>query len=221
MENKLIIWDFDGVIADSEHLWIRNWQDLLNEKFGLNWDFETAVKYLGGISPKTKIENLKKLGILINDDFLTEIKKRDWEIIHTDFKAIEGVENILKNTNKKYCLATGGNRDKTLEKLKALDFKKYFPDEEIFTAEQVKKGKPAPDLFLYAAEKNGFKPENCIVVEDSLPGLTAGLAAGMTTAAFIGSQMTDNQSYEQKVRKLGVDNIFRNMKKLESWLNNI
>lgn len=52
---KLIIWDYDGVLSDSEKLWIKIWQDLINEKFGLGWDFETADKILGGLAVKPKL----------------------------------------------------------------------------------------------------------------------------------------------------------------------
>lgn len=54
---KLIIWDFDGVIADSEKLWLETRQEMINQKFGLNWDFDTANKHMGGMSDKTKREN--------------------------------------------------------------------------------------------------------------------------------------------------------------------
>lgn len=66
---KLIIWDYDGVLSDSEKLWIKIWQDLINEKFGLGWDFETADKILGGLAVKTKIANLKEIGIELDNDF--------------------------------------------------------------------------------------------------------------------------------------------------------
>ena len=58
MSKKLIIWDFDGVISDTEKLWVENRRRMLNEKFGLNWDFATANRYLGGRSDKTKKEEL-------------------------------------------------------------------------------------------------------------------------------------------------------------------
>lgn len=57
MSKKLIIWDFDGVISDTEKLWVENRRRMLNEKFGLNWDFATANRYLGGRSDKTKKKN--------------------------------------------------------------------------------------------------------------------------------------------------------------------
>ena len=76
---KLIIWDFDGVISDTEHLWLTNWQTLLKKRLGIDWDFETVNYHLGGMSPKTKIENLAKLGIVIDNNFIDELKILDWQ----------------------------------------------------------------------------------------------------------------------------------------------
>ena len=75
---KLIIWDFDGVIADTEHLWVKNRQKMLNEKFNLDWDFATANKYLGGMSDKTKRLNLDKLGIKTDDKFWEDALAADY-----------------------------------------------------------------------------------------------------------------------------------------------
>ena len=207
---KLIIWDYDGVLSDSEKLWIKIWQDLINEKFGLGWDFETADKILGGLAVKTKIANLKEIGIELDNDFWEEVKRREKIEIEHNLTATPGVEEILKETQIPYCLATGGLLSKTEAKLKAMDFKKYFPDSRIFTAEQVERGKPEPDLFLFAAG-----------IEDSLPGLKAAIAAGMTPIAFIGSEMNNTGEYRSKVEKLGVKLIFSTMKQLREYLSNI
>lgn len=216
---KLIIWDYDGVLADSEKLWIKIWQDALNEKFDLGWDFDTADKFLGGLAVKTKIVNLKKIGINIDDELLDEIKRRENMEIEKNLTATPGVEKILQDVSVPYCIATGGILSKTEAKLKAMNFKKYFPDNHIFTAEQVEHGKPEPDLFLFAAKQmGGAKPSECLVIEDSLPGLKAAIAAGMTPIAFIGSQMNNNDKYRSEIEKLGVKLIFSTMDELYEYL---
>lgn len=215
---KLLIWDFDGVLSDSEELWIKIWQDLVNEKFNLNWDFETADKFFGGLAPKTKIANMAKIGITIDDKFLEEVKNREKIDIATKLFATEGVEEILENIRIPYCIATGGFLYKTEAKLEALSFKKYFPDNHIFTAEQVQHGKPEPDLFLFAAKQMGTPPKQCAVIEDSIAGLTAAIRAGMLPIAYVGSKMNNNPEYIQKVKNLGVDLIFDNMKDLRDYL---
>ena len=215
---KLIIWDFDGVIADTEHLWVKNRQKMLNEKFNLDWDFATANKYLGGMSDKTKRLNLDKLGIKTDDKFWEDALAADYETMHKGFCLTKGIEKILNDKNFKQCIATGGIRSKTAEKIKTVKIGSLFPDEKIFTADMVEHGKPEPDLFWLAAKKMGEQPENCVVIEDSLPGMTAALRAGMTAVAYIGCEMNNNPEYVEKIKKLGVKYIFDNMDELYAWL---
>ena len=127
---KLIIWDFDGVIADTEHLWVKNRQKMLNEKFNLDWDFATANKYLGGMSDKTKRFNLDKLGIKTDDKFWEDALAADYETMRKGFCLTKGIEKIFNDKNFKQCIATGGIRSKTAEKIKTVkigSLKKYLP----------------------------------------------------------------------------------------------
>lgn len=215
---KLIIWDFDGVIADTEHLWVKNRQKMLNEKFNLGWDFATANKYLGGMSDKTKRFNLDKLGIKTDDKFWEDALAADYETMRKGFCLTKGIEKIFNDKNFKQCIATGGIRSKTAEKIKTVKIGSLFPDEKIFTADMVEHGKPEPDLFWLAAKTMGEQPENCVVIEDSLPGMTAALRAGMTAVAYIGCEMNNNPEYVEKIKKLGVKYIFDNMDELYAWL---
>lgn len=215
---KLIIWDFDGVIADTEHLWVKNRQKMLNDKFNLDWDFATANKHLGGMSDKTKRLNLDKLGIKTDDKFWEDALAADYETMHKGFCLTKGIEKIFKDKNFKQCIATGGIRSKTAEKIKTVKIGSLFPDEKIFTADMVEHGKPEPDLFWLAAKKMGEQPEDCVVIEDSLPGMTAALRAGMTAVAYVGCEMNNNREYVEKIKKLGVKYVFDNMDELYVWL---
>lgn len=218
ISKKLIIWDFDGVISDTEHLWIKNWQILVNKYFGLNWDFEKAKLLFAGLSPKTKINYLAQEGHIVDDAFLLELKRLDWETMDRELKAVPGVEEIFKKVQMKQCIATGGNLDKTNRKLELLGFTKYFPQNHIFTAQMVKEGKPEPDLFLLAAKQMGVEPENSIVIEDAIPGLKAAFKAGMTPVAYIGCEMTNTPEFRKRIEGLGVKYIFDDMNELKKWL---
>nr|QJR98210.1 hydrolase [uncultured Alphaproteobacteria bacterium] len=215
---KLIIWDFDGVISDTEKLWLETRRQMLNEKFGLNWDFETANQHMGGMSDKTKRENLDKLGIITDNAFWDEALERDIKKMACGIKVTEGIVPIFNNQNFAQCIATGGIFSKTILKIKAVGIEKYIPADHIFTADMVEHGKPEPDLFLLAAEKMGYKAENCIVIEDSVAGMTAGLKAGMTVVAFLGCDMNNNEKNIEKVKSLGIKHIFFDMKEIEKFL---
>lgn len=219
MTYKLIIWDFDGVLADTEKLWLENRRQMVNQKFGLNWDFNTTNHHLGGMSDKTKRENLDKLGLFTDDKFWEESLNRDIEIMKRGFEATPGAEDILECKEIKQCVATGGIKSKTLIKLETIGFwQKYVTDTNLFTADMVEHGKPEPDLFLLAAAKMGEKPEDCLVIEDSLAGMKAGLKAGMDVIAFIGCEMNDNEQNIAKIKELGIKHIFRTMAEIKNFI---
>lgn len=215
---KLIIWDFDGVISDSEKIWVENRRIILNQKYGTNWDFETTNKYLGGMSDKTKIGILKNLGIIVDDNFEKECLALDMTVMEKAMTPTPGVIDLFENIKIKQCIATGGIKSKTLKKIEIVDIGKYFNQNNLFTADMVEHGKPEPELFLLAADKMGEKPQDCIVIEDSIPGMTAGLRANMYVVAYLGCDMYKSPDYRQKVEKMGIKDIFYNMEDLKKFL---
>ncbi len=219
MRKKLVIFDFDGVVADSEKIWLKNRQLTLNERFNLGWDFETTNKYIGGMSDQTKRETLEKMGIITDDDFWKICVEKDLVNMKKDGLDIMPYVDEIFECVEKYCVATGGVYYKTLEKLKTVGmWNKYFDEENTFTVDMVKKGKPEPDLFLFAAKKMGVEPKDCIVIEDSIVGMQAGLNAGMDVIAFLGSEMYQNEKYLTRVKELGIENIFYDMRDVKKFL---
>lgn len=208
---KLIIWDFDGVIADTEILWLRNRQKLLNEKFDLNWDIDTTNIHLGGMSDKTKKHVLEKMNIFTDNDFWKEVIQLDYKTLEEGISTFEGVEEIMKEIDIPQCIATGGIKEKTLVKIKAINFDKFFPLNNIFTSDMVEHGKPEPDLFLHAAKTMEVNPQDCIVIEDSIAGLTAAIKAGMTPIAFTGSDINKTDIHLKNIKNLGVKLLFDKM----------
>lgn len=215
---KLIIWDFDGVIADTEKLWLANRQKLLNEDLAIHWDIAETNKYLGGMSDKTKKEILDKLNIKTNQQFWNKVTHLDSMTMEKGFSLTPNIDEIFNLAQFKQCIATGGTLPNTLKKMKITGADKYFHKKQIFTAEMVNNGKPAPDLFLLAAHKMGFSPVDCVVIEDSLAGMKAGIAAGMLTIAFAGGEMNSTQQYLETIKLLGIKNIFYDMKELKKYL---
>ena len=215
---KLIIWDFDGVIADTESLLLQSRIDILSEKFKINWDMDTIMKNIGGMGDKEAGIVLKKINSDVDDDFwkdvfISDIKKIKSGLILTDY-----IENIFKNSNIKQCIGTGGVFSKTKEKIKSARIEKYFPDDKVFTIDMVEKGKPEPDIFLLAAKKMGYKPEDCIVIEDSVVGLTAAIKANMVPVAFV---KYSKKYFLEDIKKLGIKNIFEDMRDVENFILNI
>ena len=218
---ELVIWDFDGVIADTEKLWLQTRLEMLNEKFALNWNFATAAHYLAGMSDRTKAEVLQRLGIETDKTFWDEALKRDYKFMQKGFVLTPGIREIFAYNRAhriKQCIATGGILSKTLDKIRTVGIEDIFPAGEIFTVDMVKHGKPEPDIFLFAAAKMKTFPQNCAVIEDSPAGLEAALRAGMTAVAFAGSEMNKGEEFRRRVEALGVKHIFDTMAEVAAFL---
>jgi beta-phosphoglucomutase-like phosphatase (HAD superfamily) len=216
---KLIIWDFDGVVADTERLWLQTELDVFNEYCGLNWDFKTINHYLAGQAFSRQLEVLHSLGIYPSDEAMREIGERCYQLIDEGFERMEGIDEVLALPNYKHAMGTGGDMAETVLKIRAVGLEHIFTPDNVVTIDFVKHGKPAPDTFLLAAKIMGFEPKDCIVIEDSIAGLQAAIAAKMEPICFAGSLMyRDNETHLKAVRDLGVNKIFKSMAELKAYL---
>ena len=218
--NKLIIWDFDGVIADSEKIYLRNRQNYFNQNLHLNWDFTTTINNICGLSDLSNREFLRNMGYETNDKFWSDLIKIHEKILNTDgLSPTKGIENIIKKIPKQ-CIATGGVKHRTITKLNLIGFwQKYFNEQNLFTVDMVKRGKPAPDLFLYAANKMNIEIQNCIVIEDSIAGIKAAQKANMDIIAFLGSEICQNDFYIKSIKNTGVEKICFSMDDVDRYLS--
>ena len=218
MVKKLIIWDFDGVIADTEKLWLKNRQILMKKLLNVDWDWQTVNQYIRRTGDNTKRDVLDNLGIVTNDDFWNKSIEMDIYTMNTQgFELTPDIEQIFKLPIKQ-CIATGGVKDKTALKIKITGISSYFPENKVFTVDMVKNGKPEPDLFILAANSMGEKPQDAVVVEDSIAGLTAAIKAGCLPVAFLAGDLLNDKQHLQKVKDLGVKYIFHNMTDLKNFL---
>jgi len=212
MNKKLIIWDFDGVVADTEKLWLDVELDVLNKYCGLNWDFDTINHYIAGQAFSHQLEVLAGLGIYLPRAAMIEIGERCYDIIEKGFDRFEGIDDVLSLPGYAHAMGTGGDIEETVLKIKAVGLEKVFTPKNVITIDFVKQGKPAPDTFLLAAKTMGFEPKDCFVIEDSIAGLKAAINAQMTPVCFAGSVMyKENEEHLKNVRALGVENIFFTM----------
>ena len=223
MVKKLIIWDFDGVVADTESIWLNTRMELLNKYFNLNYDFEKTNKLLGGMSEKTKKQVLDSMGIFTTDAFWQEAVAMDSEFVKNNgFEITKDINNIFIDKKFVQCIATGGTKTKTGLKINVAKIEEWFDiNKNVFTADMVENGKPEPDLFLLAAKTMGYNPQECIIVEDSIAGMTAAINAKIDVIAFIGAKMYQSPDYLEEVKSLGIENIFYNMKDVKTYLDKI
>lgn len=218
---KLIIWDFDGVIADSEHLWVQNWLNALRLFKNIKLSTSEEEYYIRGKADKTKVELLQRdfPNLQFTDDFWNYLKENEIRLIASQLTLTPDIERIFADTRFAHCIATGATEAKNLRKIEKLQLQKYFCPHNMFTAYDVKYGKPEPDLFLYAAAQMGYEPKDCIVIEDSLVGITAGVRAQIPVIAYIGATGNNNEEYAEKCRKAGARNVVSTMTEVYDLLH--
>jgi HAD superfamily hydrolase (TIGR01509 family) len=182
----LVIFDCDGVLIDSEVISTRTLLETLR-RHGLEIDLRYVRKtYLGRSISVVKTDYLRVMGRELSASFETEFLARLFVAYQRDLAAMEGVHDLLANLRVPYCMATSSSLDRAAFSLEVTGLLPFF-EGRIFCASMVEHGKPAPDLFLFAARTlGGVDPASCLVIEDSEVGLLAARNAGMSAWRFVG-----------------------------------
>ncbi|MEU6167417.1 HAD family hydrolase [Streptomyces tanashiensis] len=187
MRYDLVIFDNDGVLVDSEPISNHLLAGYLTE-LGHPTTYEESVRdYMG--SAMHRIHELveARSGKKLPADFDETFHARVFAAFEAELEAVAGAGDVLKGlaaAGVPYCVASSGSHERIRVGHRKTGLDVHFRDEIVFSAEDVGRGKPAPDLFLYAAERMGVAPERCVVVEDSGLGVQAALAAGMDVYGF-------------------------------------
>src|SRR5207245_11276972 len=125
-------------------------------------------------------------------------------------RPIEGVNTVLVGLQIRHCVASSSDVDRVSLSLSLTGLAPHF-DTRLYTSQMVKRGKPAPDLFLYAAERMQADPRRTLVIEDSISGVAAGKAAGMTVWGFVGGSHYRSRDGQAMLREAGADRVFGRM----------
>ena len=182
---ELIIFDCDGVLIDSEVISARQ---LIHELSGYGVDMDMAFvsrHFLGRSYPVVLQEVRDRWGVQLPERFEADYRARLLAAFERDLQLMPGIVELLTDLRLPYCLATSSSPERMRRSLQITGLSLMFSD-RCFTASEVARGKPAPDLFLHAAARIGVDPAACVVIEDSLNGVRAGLAAGMRVWRFAG-----------------------------------
>lgn len=194
-EIDLVIFDCDGVLIDSEMISAR----VLLSKLalcGVDVDFaHFRNHFLGRSFPKVVAEVREQHAVALPEDFEQSYRSALIAAFEDELKAMAGVKEVIGRLSVAYCVATSSSPPRVRRSLQITGLDDLF-GERIFTASEVRNGKPAPDLFLHAASRMGADPARCLVIEDSLPGLAAGLAAGMQVWQFTGGSHLGGEAAE-------------------------
>lgn len=188
----LVIFDCDGVLVDTEPVSNAVMSaSLADHGFQISVD-DCRMRFVGKTIESVQADVEAEIGRSLGPDWPERVRMETEAAFDRGVRPIPGVEAALKavaGAGLPYCVASSGKFSKMRKSLGQTGLLAYV-ENVLFSAEQVQRGKPAPDLFLFAAGRMGAAPAACVVIEDSVPGVQAGLAAGMRVLAYAGDPMS-------------------------------
>lgn len=180
---KLVIFDCDGVLVDSEHLASQVLVDCLSE-LQITMSVDEALRRFKGRRLADCLAEIERLeNRTLPQAFDTTYRERMSECFESHLRPIHGVDEAIKRIAHIKCVATNGPLDKAKRNLALTGLLPHF-GENVFSAYVIQKWKPDPELFLHACREMGSTPQNCVVIEDSASGIQAARAGGFTVLAF-------------------------------------
>jgi HAD superfamily hydrolase (TIGR01509 family) len=198
---KCIIFDCDGVLVDSESISAAVFLEMAME-LGIDLDFETAVDRFSGTSMKENLLFIEEyLEGKLPDRFEQEFRRRTYHRFEKELQPVDGIHELLDKVTVPYCVASSGPTEKIVRNLTTTNLIHRFSD-RIFSCYEIRSWKPEPGIYLHAAEKMGYSPGECIVIEDSHTGIRAAQAGGFRVFALT------NEKKKEEFERLGATVIF-------------
>jgi HAD superfamily hydrolase (TIGR01509 family) len=214
-----VLFDCDGVLVDSELITNRVLSEMLGE-LGWRMSVEETMRIFIGKAVKDEAPLIEaKTGVSITEEWLVQFRERRNVALERGLVAIEGalsaVETLHRELGGRIAVASGADRFKVEMQLTKVGMIDYF-DGRVFSGHEMAHTKPYPDVYLAAAKALGVDPARCAIVEDTVTGATAGVAAGATVFGY--SPHEEGHSEPQALRETGVVKVFRNMANLPAVL---
>lgn len=220
MTPELVIFDCDGVLVDSEPLAARVLSEAMLE-LGLETSVEEVDQLFRGRSLSDIVRAIEeRLGGNVPESFLPRLKSETQRAFDTGLGPIPGVHEALTEIAGRgldMCVASSGSPEKIGHSLALTRLTSFFED-RVFSATQVQRSKPAPDLFLFAAKQMGHPIASCVVIEDSIPGVTAAVAAGARVLGFVTPSLSDPDAHRRELAQRGA-RVFHSMRELPALLS--
>jgi len=215
MSWDLIIFDCDGVLVDSEPIAERIFPEVLAAE-GFEVSLDDSRSWFTGYSLQTCLKRVEELfGSPVPEDIGQKYYTRLFDEFKRSLQPVSGIAEALDAIPYPICVASSGAHEKMQISLGVTGLLPRFTN-HIFSALDVEHGKPEPDLFLYAAKQCNANPAHCAVIEDSLPGVQAGIKAGMKVFGFVTPY---NESLTNIFKETGAL-VFNSMKELPEMLKN-
>jgi len=179
----LVIFDCDGVLVESEELACRLYMDMFREN-GHVLDYKETLHKFYGMTLESRLKiSEEEIGWKPPADFVSAFHARELELSESELKTVSHIHELVSSITTPKCVASNGSRKEILFRLRIAGLLDHF-DGAIFSGTEVAHPKPAPDVYLTAAQAFNIEPENCIVIEDSILGVTAAVSAGMKVYGY-------------------------------------
>jgi HAD superfamily hydrolase (TIGR01509 family) len=209
----VVIFDCNGVLVDSEPLATAIVsQEFMRAGFALTPD--VVARYFTGRRPADMFKDVEAAaGRKLPADFAATVMTATLRRFRAELRATQHIVHALSWLRGPKCVASSSSLDRIRVSLESTDLIRFF-EPYLFSAADVPKGKPAPDLFLHVSAKVGVQPADCIVVEDSPVGVAAGVAAGMKVIGFVGGSHAGVQLADH-LRNAGARAVISDMRALK------
>ena len=202
----LVIFDCDGVLIDSEIVVARLEAEAMTE-LGLPMTTEAVCARFAGTTTREVWETVEReLGRPLPPGFLEHHLAHVRDVFARDLKPVPGAHAMVQALDLPSCVASSTRLPALVDNLATCGLAHLF-DGRIFSASQVKRAKPAPDVFMYAASQMGADPVDCLVIEDSVAGVTAARRAGMNVVGFVGAGHV-TRGLADRLRTAGAAEVF-------------
>lgn len=213
----LIIFDCDGVLVDSEPLAFRVLLEGLAAAGHVMEEQAAYDRFLGRSLANLQSVLRREFGVELSGGQLEAMRVNLFETYRRELTPMPGIVEVLDKLTIPCCVASSSLPDRIRLSLEVTGLLPRF-DPHLFSATMVAKGKPAPDLFLYAAGEMSVPPAACLVIEDSAAGIEAAKAAGMTVFAFAGGGHARRPGYRQALEALAPAALFDDMRALPALI---
>lgn len=220
MSIKLVIFDFDGVLVDSEFITGQITCEHLSE-YGHETDLETVLKKYVGMHDNIRRKHLAEiLGEHRVDRFMAETKDLSLLMYEKKLSPLKNVEYALENLRLPICIASNSRLSSLKQKLSITKLNRFFHEKKLFVGGMVENPKPAPDIYLLAAEMHNVEPHECLVIEDSVHGINAAVSANMRVIGYYGASHC-YEGYHLSLKNAGACALFNDMVELPKIIKDL
>jgi HAD superfamily hydrolase (TIGR01509 family) len=210
---EIVIFDCDGVLVDSEMIALGQTRRALGQA-GLKLTHAEAMERFLGLSLDSIVQKAEAdLAVDLPAHFRDDLTRDILASFQRDLKGVADVETAVAGLDCPVCVASSSSLERIRLALTVVGYDRLF-EPHVFSASMATRGKPHPDLFLYAARQMGANPDRCLVIEDSVPGIEAATSAGMVAFGFVGGSHFSDLAQGTRLREAGASLIFDDMRRL-------